>query len=146
MWDRLNPFFIRSAVGIPPSGEPSQLQDRLNPFFIRSAVGMRHEPEQLPSRGVLIPSSSGLRLEFQFRIVAAFDSVLIPSSSGLRLESRPVRTCSSSRCLNPFFIRSAVGIPPEREPGGGGCVLIPSSSGLRLEYSPLQPRAFVVES
>ena len=36
--------------------------------------------------------------------------------------------------LNPFFIRSAVGINLERGLDSYEIVLIPSSSGLRLEY------------
>ena len=36
--------------------------------------------------------------------------------------------------LNPFFIRSAVGIQPQQRVVTRGSVLIPSSSGLRLEY------------
>ena len=60
---------------------------RLNPFFIRSAVGILDLQHVRRHRRVLIPSSSGLRLEFSY--LDAADT----------LDS-----------LNPFFIRSAVGI------------------------------------
>ena len=59
----------------------------LNPFFIRSAVGMK------------------LMSILQYQV-----SVLIPSSSGLRLESPTRQSSDNPVCLNPFFIRSAVGI------------------------------------
>ena len=45
MFGRLNPFFIRSAVGIEPRGE-GRGSVGLNPFFIRSAVGMYGDREE----------------------------------------------------------------------------------------------------
>ena len=39
---RLNPFFIRSAVGMTPD-EKAAFELSLNPFFIRSAVGIIDE-------------------------------------------------------------------------------------------------------
>ena len=60
---RLNPFFIRSQVGTIPEKELQVYADGLNPFFIRSQVGTVHDPAPEESRRVLIPSSSGLRLE-----------------------------------------------------------------------------------
>ena len=58
----LNPFFIRSAVGIAVRAMPRHGLPGLNPFFIRSAVGidLAGGPR---GHGVLIPSSSGLLLE-----------------------------------------------------------------------------------
>ena len=60
----------------------------LNPFFIRSAVGMVRNADLVHTAWVLIPSSSGLRLEWNGRAPRVRDPnyVLIPSSSGLRLE------------------------------------------------------------
>ena len=64
-----------------------------------------------PEGGVLIPSSSGLRLEYaRHEIDVSPGAVLIPSSSGLRLESKHVVVGWHNIRLNPFFIRSAVGI------------------------------------
>ena len=83
---------------------------RLNPFFIRSAVGIG-APDEFPLEGtVLIPSSSGLRLELFMQPAITDALVLIPSSSGLRLESCGTGASSRNQRLNPFFIRSAVGI------------------------------------
>ena len=59
----LNPFFIRSAVGIHHERGSGQRTRSLNPFFIRSAVGIDKPNDVIPSEYVLIPSSSGLRLE-----------------------------------------------------------------------------------
>ena len=42
-------------------------------------------------------------------------------------------TMTEDERLNPFFIRSAVGIPTPRGTDMNNFVLIPSSSGLRLE-------------
>ena len=58
---------------------------RLNPFFIRSAVEIEALGDLRPHRGVLIPSSSGLRLKFASDV-----------------------TNVQVLGLNPFFIRSAV--------------------------------------
>ena len=60
-------------------------------------------------------------------------AVLIPSSSGLRLECLTTPGSVVMPRLNPFFIRSAVGINGEGRSGPPRWVLIPSSSGLRLE-------------
>ena len=106
---RLNPFFIRSAVGFynaprtpTSSGSQSLLHQvcgwitwscastatgcRLNPFFIRSAVGLGLRRQERHGGRVSIPSSSGLRLDCY-------------GGAPMALTDR----------LNPFFIRSAVG-------------------------------------
>ena len=129
----LNPFFIRSAVGIHATVNGA-IVGSLNPFFIRSAVGIERRQMDDRRRHVLIPSSSGLRLEWcnnnrrntihrlnPFFIrsavgmhspprATATGSVLIPSSSGLRLEYMDYERCVRTLRLNPFFIRSAVGM------------------------------------
>ena len=63
---RLNPFFIRSAVGIDVGDEDEDIGG-LNPFFIRSAVGMGEIDAVVQLGDVLIPSSSGLLLEWKRR-------------------------------------------------------------------------------
>ena len=70
--------------------------------------------------------------------------VLIPSSSGLRLESYEAKHNSVMVGLNPFFIRSAVGIVARHEAAQSGAVLIPSSSGLRLEYNTFAHQDFIL--
>ena len=63
------------------------------------------------AKRVSIPSSSGLRLELDLDATyAPGTEVSIPSSSGLRLESAARATRGSWSGLNPFFIRSAVGM------------------------------------
>ena len=107
--------------------------DGLNPFFIRSVVGMAKQNDNVSISIVLIPSSSGLWLEcvrgekmtdrirlnpFFIRSVVGINftagsstvGVLIPSSSGLWLESSTTRNHWPRSSLNPFFIRSVVGI------------------------------------
>ena len=59
--------------------------------------------------------------------------VSIPSSSGLRLEYHPATYQTRHVGLNPFFIRSAVGIDHGTVAANVSGVSIPSSSGLRLE-------------
>ena len=129
----------------------------LNPFFIRSAVGTASASSMCTTRIVSIPSSSGLRLErmghemvrtehrsqsllhqvcgwnFGPEGIAITADVSIPSSSGLRLELRSRGNRHHRRCLNPFFIRSAVGTHMNMKTDQTGMVSIPSSSGLRLE-------------
>ena len=106
----LNPFFIRSAVGMrrrhehrngdrsqsllhqvcgwnPVAGSDYVRPRSLNPFFIRSAVGIWFSSAARWCGRVSIPSSSGLRLESTLMDVADLRTgVSIPSSSGLRLE------------------------------------------------------------
>ena len=154
---RLNPFFIRSAVGISVRSDGSGGSASLNPFFIRSAVGIDDCRREIMRTFVLIPSSSGLRLEF-FQIdishsVSCLNPFFIRSAvgmnshedrrQGVRLNPFFIRSAVGIKAgvraeqndagLNPFFIRSAVGMLRTCEECRTGCVLIPSSSGLRLE-------------
>ena len=108
-------------------------KSRLNPFFIRSAVGNHHRHRNEHLRPVLIPSSSGLLLEMAQTRQGAGQDVLIPSSSGLLLENKDGTDNTKLAGLNPFFIRSAVGNAVITAKNVSCRVLIPSSSGLLLE-------------
>ena len=149
----LNPFFIRSAVWNQAAAKAaglegsqsllhqvcclerslrvlSVLDERLNPFFIRSAVWNARR-----ARYVHVPRSQSLLhqvccLEDIQCPVSAKQAVSIPSSSGLLFGRRRGRTSASTRCLNPFFIRSAVWKTAGCRTRTGGRVSIPSSSGL----------------
>ena len=136
--------------------------NRVRRVSIPSSSGLRLEWNCIYGRAgsaVSIPSSSGLRLECMYfaRIRTTLLRVSIPSSSGLRLEYKPYkdlddlarsqsllhqvcgwnRTCvvgvTGCASLNPFFIRSAVGIVDAGYTTPAWHVSIPSSSGLRLE-------------
>ena len=131
---RLNPFFIRSAVGMGRQDRGSQeprvlipassglrlespgkrmrlVRIRLNPFFIlRSAVGMHDELQrdgEVRLNPFFIRSAVGI---CQVCVGWSYTRVLIPSSSGLRLECPGSRRSARRSSLNPFFIRSAVGM------------------------------------
>ena len=105
----LNPFFIRSAVGIDTAAEVTK-NGRLNPFFIRSAVGMDDAWNDRKAGDVLIPSSSGLRLEYLNDVQASLCMRLNPFfiRSAVGIGSTAMKDMHD--CLNPFFIRSAVGM------------------------------------
>ena len=140
------------------SAQSTRLQS-LNPFFIRSAVGLRKEGRTRNRKWVSIPSSSGLRLDWNegkeeptfgrsqsllHQVCGWIEHpprtpqhrpVSIPSSSGLRLDFDQEDGKRTARSLNPFFIRSAVGLKLTRSLYHISRVSIPSSSGLRLDYN-----------
>ena len=107
---------------------------RLNPFFIRSAVGTKDQIQVRRPWLVSIPSSSGLRLEpTKSTKIERAGSVSIPSSSGLRLERVDLRSLARA-VWSQSLLHQVCGWNRRRcelEPEGH--VSIPSSSGLRLE-------------
>ena len=106
----------------------------LNPFFIRSVVGIYAMSQARLAREVLIPSSSGLWLEFTAFVKCGYMRGLNPffirSVVGI-VDGAKVGMTKAG--LNPFFIRSVVGIRLAGQLDRSGLVLIPSSSGLWLE-------------
>jgi len=120
---RLNPFFVRDRLPTTKSSlRVCVLQlSRLNPFFVR---------DRLPTTPV------PMTLEVRFR--ARSQSLLRQGSSSDH--SRTVcGPSSSSRRLNPFFVRDRLptgkGSGPPDPPGEHQPVSIPSSSGIVFRRS-----------
>ena len=108
--ERLNPFFIRSAVGTSVSVESTQ--SNKSQSLLHQVCGWNRGPEDHEDRE---GGSQSLLHQVCGWNVAGIES-----------------TAHSLR-LNPFFIRSAVGILQRAQEELRGTVSIPSSSGLRLE-------------
>ena len=127
---------VRPARVVEPFAEAPPPGIDLNPFFIRSAVGICLPQRIRLERFVSIPSSSGLRLELIKNgrcINQMVSQSLLHQVCGWNRRSG--RGGIVVDRLNPFFIRSAVGTLVQRLIDHNTDVSIPSSSGLRLELS-----------
>ena len=110
-------------------------RDRLNPFFVRSLVGIQHERVHQVPLHVLIPSLSGLSLESPLPPltpeVEGLNPFFVRSLVGIHDHAAAAHLPG----LNPFFVRSLVGMLSSEYAYTPGQVLIPSLSGLSLESS-----------
>ena len=113
---RLNPFFIRSAVGIYTSLAACDGAGGLNPFFIRSAVGIfRWHPRVVTVclNPFFIRSAVGMDGRYAVsRTRSSLNPFFIRSAVGIGRAQKALLTILG---LNPFFIRSAVGMIDRKE-------------------------------